>query len=89
MPAYARRESCPVRGLMWIQEADRVGGRTWTVPFHTAGCSVDLGAEWVAPQHHSALMAELKRYELNSMRRWRLMGHYCQGDQSDDALFQV
>ena len=47
-----------------LDARDRVGGRTWTVPFDAAGCSVDLGAEWVAPQHHRALMAELERYEI-------------------------
>ena len=38
-----------------LDARDRVGGRTWTVPFDPAGCSVDLGAEWEAPQHHRAL----------------------------------
>ena len=45
-----------------LEARDRVGGRTYTVPFEAAGCSVDLGAEWVAPGHHSALVAELARY---------------------------
>ena len=45
-----------------LEARDRVGGRTYTVPFEAAGCCVDLGAEWVAPQHHSALVVELARY---------------------------
>lgn len=45
-----------------LEARERVGGRTYTVPFEAAGCHVDLGAEWVAPAHHLALMAELSRY---------------------------
>ena len=45
-----------------LEARDRVGGRTYTVPFEAAGCCVDLGAEWVAPKHHSALVVELARY---------------------------
>ena len=45
-----------------LEARDRVGGRTYTAPFEAAGCCVDLGAEWVAPEHHSALVVELARY---------------------------
>ena len=45
-----------------LEARERVGGRTYTVPFEAAGCHVDLGAEWVAPAHHLALMTELSRY---------------------------
>jgi monoamine oxidase len=45
-----------------LEARERVGGRTYTVPFEAAGCHVDLGAEWVAPAHHLALMRELSRY---------------------------
>jgi monoamine oxidase len=40
------------REVIVLEARDRVGGRTWTVPFEAAGCWVDLGAEWVAPEHH-------------------------------------
>ena len=60
---------CVARDLMLagldvivLEARERVGGRTYTVPFEAAGCHVDLGAEWVAPAHHLALMAELSRY---------------------------
>ena len=48
-----------------LEARDRVGGRTWTVPFEAAGCRVDLGAEWVAPQHHRAMVNELNAYNLH------------------------
>ncbi len=47
-----------------VEARDRVGGRTWTVPFDAAGCLVDLGAEWVAPDHHRAVVKELRAYDL-------------------------
>ena len=47
-----------------LEARDRVGGRTFSAPFDAAGCTVDLGAEWVAPQHHLAVMSELKRYAI-------------------------
>lgn len=47
-----------------VEAKDRVGGRTWSVPFDAAGCLVDLGAEWVAPDHHIAVANELRAYNL-------------------------
>ena len=73
-----------------LDARDRVGGRTWTVPFHAAGCRVDLGAEWVAPQHHRALMAELQRYEIG-LEPVEVALHEPSSpsrDQSVDALFK-
>jgi len=52
------------RQVTLLEARDRVGGRTWTVPFDAAGCDVDLGAEWVAPVAHTAMMAELSRYQI-------------------------
>jgi len=43
-----------------LEARDRVGGRTWSRSF--AGATVDLGAEWTSPAHHTAVMAELTRY---------------------------
>ena len=86
----ARELSSAGLDVVILEARDRVGGRTWTVPFHTAGCSVDLGAEWVAPQHHRALMAELKRYEIE-LEPAAVAPHgplLPSGDQSDDPLFQ-
>lgn len=50
--------------VMVVEARDRVGGRTWSVPFDAVGCSVDLGAEWVAPDHHTAVTRELLSYQL-------------------------
>lgn len=50
--------------VLLLEARDRVGGRTWSVPFDSAGCTVDLGAEWVAPEHHGNVMYELSRYGL-------------------------
>ncbi len=47
-----------------LEARNRVGGRTWTVPFEAAGCAVDLGAEWVAPDHHTTVVKELQAYGL-------------------------
>jgi len=52
------------REVIVLEARDRVGGRTWTVPFEAAGCWVDLGAEWVAPEHHRAMAHELNAYNL-------------------------
>ena len=50
--------------VVLLEGRDRVGGRTWSKSFDAVGCIVDLGAEWVAPQHHTALVKELTRYGL-------------------------
>ena len=50
--------------VVLLEGRDRVGGRTLSKSFEAAGCIVDLGAEWVAPQHHTALVKELTRYGL-------------------------
>ena len=48
--------------VVLVEARDRVGGRTWSAPFEAAGCVVDLGAEWVDPRCHLAMMRELERY---------------------------
>lgn len=48
-----------------LEARDRVGGRTWTTTFPAAGAQVDLGAEWVAPDHHKAVVREASRYGLD------------------------
>lgn len=69
-----------------LEARDRVGGRTWTVPFDQAGAHVDLGAEWVSPRHHRALAAELARYGLRTAEpatgesHWNLAGRRGTGD---------
>jgi len=50
--------------VVLLEARNRVGGRTFSAPFDAAGCTVDLGAEWVAPQHHLAVMSELERYAI-------------------------
>ncbi|MBB2947770.1 monoamine oxidase [Actinoplanes lutulentus] len=42
-----------------LEARDRVGGRTWTQRFPGCGTPVDLGAEWVSPEHHHALVTEM------------------------------
>ncbi|SDS88536.1 Monoamine oxidase [Actinoplanes derwentensis] len=47
-----------------LEARDRVGGRTWTAPLPGTQAAVDLGAEWLSPQQHTAVTSELTRYEL-------------------------
>ncbi|MFJ7213682.1 flavin monoamine oxidase family protein [Amycolatopsis sp. NPDC098790] len=51
-------------GVELLEARDRVGGRTWTARFEAAGVDVDLGAEWVAPDCHRAVVREAERYGL-------------------------
>ena len=52
------------RGLaVTVFEArDRVGGRAWSREFPGTDVMVDLGAEWVAPGQHTAILDEYARY---------------------------
>ena len=52
------------RQVVLVEARDRVGGRTYSAPFEAAGLTVDLGAEWVDPDQHQAMMQELARYEI-------------------------
>lgn len=60
----ARELKAAGKQVTLVEARDRVGGRTWTVPFANTGLSVDLGAEWVIPAAHTAMVEELKRYNL-------------------------
>ena len=53
------------RQVVLVEARDRVGGRTYSAPFEAAGLTVDLGAEWVDPDKHQAMMQELTRYEID------------------------
>ena len=53
------------RQVVLLEASDRVGGRTYSVPFKAAGLTVDLGAEWVDPLQHQAMMHELARYGID------------------------
>ena len=53
------------RQVVLLEARDRVGGRTYSVPFEAAGLTVDLGAEWVDPDQHQAMMHELARYGID------------------------
>jgi len=53
------------RQVVLLEARDRVGGRTYSVPFEAAGLTVDLGAEWVDPDQHQAMMQELVRYGID------------------------
>lgn len=50
-----------------LEARDRVGGRTWSAECDAVGSRLDLGAEWVAPQHHHAVMSEVARYGLSTV----------------------
>ncbi|MGW3955447.1 flavin monoamine oxidase family protein [Streptomyces sp. NPDC004752] len=68
------------RQVQVLEARDRVGGRTWSTHFPAAGITVDLGAEWVTPYHHTALMRELHRYghataaPADGPHRWHILG---------------
>ena len=53
------------RQVVLLEARDRVGGRTYSVPFEAPGLTVDLGAEWVDPDQHQAMMQELGRYGID------------------------
>ncbi len=69
-----------------LEARDRVGGRTWTVPFPAVGGRVDLGAEWISPEQHTAMVAELARYHHATVasdtdeHRWYLDGRLTVGE---------
>ena len=50
--------------VILVEARDRAGGRTFSAPFSSAQMIVDLGAEWVAPEHHPAMVSELARYHI-------------------------
>ena len=56
------------RQAVLLDARDRVGGRTYSVAFEEAGLIVDLGAEWVDPEQHQAMMHELARYGIDLER---------------------
>ena len=53
------------RQVVLLEARDRVGGRTYSTHFEAAGLTVDLGAEWVDPEQHQAMMQELARYGID------------------------
>lgn len=53
------------RQVVLLEARTRVGGRTYSAPFEAAGLNVDLGAEWVDPHQHQAMMQELARYAID------------------------
>ena len=53
------------RQVVLLEARDRVGGRTYSAHFEAAGLTVDLGAEWVDPDQHQAMMQELARYGID------------------------
>ena len=61
----ARDLLCTGRQLVLLEARDRVGGRTYSVPFEAPGLTVDLGAEWVDPDQHQAVIQELGQYGID------------------------
>ena len=53
------------RQVVLLEARDRVGGRTYSVSFEAPNLTVDLGAEWVDPDQHQAMMQELGRYGID------------------------
>ena len=53
------------RQVVVLEARDRVGGRTYSTHFEAAGLNVDLGAEWVDPEQHQAMIQELARYGID------------------------
>jgi len=53
------------RHVVLLEARDRVGGRTYSTHFEAADLTVDLGAEWVDPDQHQAMMQELGRYGID------------------------
>ena len=53
------------RQVVLLEARDRVGGRTYSTHFEAAGLTVDLGAEWVDPEQHQAMMQELAWYGID------------------------
>ena len=50
--------------VILVEARNRVGGRTFSAPLSSAQMIVDLGAEWIAPEHHLAMVSELARYHI-------------------------
>jgi monoamine oxidase len=71
-----------------LEARGRVGGRTWSRNFPGSGVRVDLGAEWISAEHHTALTAEYERYGVGlvasadgpSRRVWLLDGVLSEGE---------
>jgi monoamine oxidase len=81
----ARELRAAGRTVLLLEARDRVGGRTWSVPFPAVGLTVDLGGEWLHPSQHTALAAELVRYghtastSPRGTHRWQLLGERTEG----------
>ncbi|MGD2007364.1 MAG: FAD-dependent oxidoreductase, partial [Cellvibrionales bacterium] len=60
----ARELSAAGFRVVLLEARDRVGGRTFSRSLPNCDMMVDLGAEWVAPRFHTAMVTELKRYGL-------------------------
>lgn len=60
----ARDLSRAGHSVLVLEARDRVGGRTWTVPFEGTDHRVELGGAWVAPKFHRWVAEEQDRYGL-------------------------
>jgi monoamine oxidase len=90
----ARELRAAGRTVLLLEARDRVGGRTWSVPFPAVGLTVDLGGEWLHPSQHTALLAELERYGHTAStpppgaHRWQLLGERTEGTEPLTAVEQ-
>lgn len=60
----ARELSAAGYRVALLEARERVGGRTLSRSLPGCAMGVDLGAEWVAPRFHLAMVTELERYGL-------------------------
>jgi monoamine oxidase len=62
----AAARECRQLGLSVIvlEARDRVGGRTWRVPFPPSNTPVELGGTWISRRHHAWVAREIERYGL-------------------------
>jgi monoamine oxidase len=60
----ARDLSLAGRSVLLVDGRDRLGGRTWTRPFHGIDQHIELGGTWVAPEHHHFVAEDMGRYGL-------------------------
>jgi monoamine oxidase len=62
----ARDLSATGRSVLLLEAQDRLGGRTWMRRFAGTTQELDFGGTWVLVDEHPAVMAELRRYGIET-----------------------